>query len=89
MGGELIKYKDFTSKFDLSKIIKGNYWDKGREKFIVKLENIAKKFKNGNTIDADSLIKAGLVDKIEAKNGLESLVFNAKNSLNDEKSKYK
>jgi hypothetical protein len=40
MGDELIKYKDFNINFDLSKIIKGNYWDKGREKFIVKLENI-------------------------------------------------
>ena len=40
MGDELIKYKDFNTNFNLSKIIKGNYWDKGREKFIVKLENI-------------------------------------------------
>ena len=40
MGTDLIKYKDFNNGFDLSKIIKGNYWDKGREKFIVKLENI-------------------------------------------------
>jgi large subunit ribosomal protein L15 len=43
------------------------------KKAIVKLENIAKKFKSGDTIDTDSLIKAGLVDKIEAKNGIKIL----------------
>ena len=40
MGEELIKYEDFDEKFDLSKIIEGNYWDTFREKNLIKLENI-------------------------------------------------
>lgn len=40
---------------------------------IVSLKAIAKKFKNGDTINAESLIKAGLVDRIEAKNGIKIL----------------
>ena len=36
----LIRYEDFYEKFDLSKIILGNYWDKAREKNLIKLENI-------------------------------------------------
>ena len=40
MGNELIKYSDFDKKFDLSKIINGNYYDQGREKNLVKLKNI-------------------------------------------------
>jgi hypothetical protein len=40
MGNELIKYEEFDEKFDLSKIIKGNYWDIYREKNLVKLDNI-------------------------------------------------
>jgi hypothetical protein len=40
MGDKLIKYQDFDAKFDLSNIIKGNYWDMYREKNLVKLENI-------------------------------------------------
>jgi hypothetical protein len=40
IGDTLIKYEDFYEKFDLTKIIEGNYWDKGREKNMIKLENI-------------------------------------------------
>ena len=40
MGEDLIKYKDFDEKFDLSIIILGNYWISQREKNLVKLENI-------------------------------------------------
>ena len=40
MGNELIKYEDFNNKFDLSIIIKGNYWSKYREKMLIKLHNI-------------------------------------------------
>ena len=40
MGDKLIKYIDFDEKFDLSKIIEGNYWDIYREKNLIKLENI-------------------------------------------------
>jgi len=40
MGNELIKYKDFDEKFNLSNIIEGNYWDKYREKNLIKCENI-------------------------------------------------
>ena len=40
MGNELIKYKDFDIKFDLNNIIKGNYWDKAREKNIINAKNI-------------------------------------------------
>ena len=40
MGDELIKYEDFDEKFDLSLIIKGNYWDKYREKNLIKSNNI-------------------------------------------------
>ena len=43
------------------------------KKAIVKLENISKKFKNGDLVNADSLIKAGLVDKMEAENGIKIL----------------
>lgn len=43
------------------------------KKAIVKLENISKKFKSGDAITASALIKAGLVDKIEAKNGIKIL----------------
>ena len=40
MGNELIKYEDFDNVFDLSKIIKGNYWDKYREKLLINLNKI-------------------------------------------------
>ncbi len=40
MGDKLISYNDFDNKFDLSKIILGNYWDSQREKNFVRLENI-------------------------------------------------
>lgn len=40
MGNELIKYKDFDEKFDLTQIINGNYYEQGREKNLVKLKNI-------------------------------------------------
>jgi large subunit ribosomal protein L15 len=43
------------------------------KKAIVKLENISKKFKNGDLVNANSLIKAGLVDKMEAENGIKIL----------------
>lgn len=59
MGEEPIKYQDFDEKFDLSKIIKGNYWDIYREKNLIKLENINvmgihkyfKKFNNNEIIE--------------------------------------
>ena len=40
---------------------------------VVKLENISEKFKSGDEINAKSLIKAGLVDKIEVKNRIKIL----------------
>jgi len=40
MGNELIKYKDFDEKFNLANIIEGNYWDKYREKNLIKCKNI-------------------------------------------------
>jgi len=43
------------------------------KKTIVKLENIDKKFKDGDEISVESLISAGLVDKMEAKNGVKIL----------------
>ncbi|HRZ95082.1 MAG TPA: uL15m family ribosomal protein [Candidatus Moranbacteria bacterium] len=43
------------------------------KKAIINLENISKKFKSGDLVSAESLIKAGLVDKMEAKNGIKVL----------------
>lgn len=43
------------------------------KKAIVKLSAIDKKFKNGDEINAEVLIKSGLVDRIEAKNGIKVL----------------
>lgn len=40
---------------------------------IVNLETVAKKFKTGDIVNAESLIKAGLVDRMEAKNGIKIL----------------
>lgn len=40
------------------------------KKNIVKLENLEKKFKNGDIIDVKSLIKADLVKRVNAKNGV-------------------
>ncbi|HPN96725.1 MAG TPA: 50S ribosomal protein L15 [Candidatus Moranbacteria bacterium] len=40
------------------------------KKTIVDLSRLDKKFKDGETINAESLIKAKLIDKIEAKNGV-------------------
>ena len=59
MGNNLIKFEDFDKEFDFSKIIKGNYWDKGREKNLIKLKNINvmgvhypfKKFSNESIIE--------------------------------------
>jgi large subunit ribosomal protein L15 len=43
------------------------------KKVIVKLSAIDKKFKDGDEINAEALIKAGLIDKIEARNGIKIL----------------
>jgi hypothetical protein len=40
MSDKLIKYQDFDKLFDLNNIIEGNFWDTGREKNLIKLENI-------------------------------------------------
>jgi len=40
MGNGLISYQNFDDMFDLTQIIKGNYWDKYREKNLIKLQNI-------------------------------------------------
>jgi hypothetical protein len=40
MGKYEIKYKEFDDLFDLSNIIDGNYWDKYREKNLIKCKNI-------------------------------------------------
>ena len=40
MGNELIRYRNFYFEFDENKIIKGNYWDKFREKNLIKINNI-------------------------------------------------
>jgi len=56
---ELIKYSEFNEKFDLKKIILGNYWESGREKNIIKSCNINvmgihKFFEEFNNINVDS-----------------------------------
>lgn len=43
------------------------------ERAIVSLAKLEKVFKNGEMINSQSLIKAGLVDKIEARNGIKIL----------------
>jgi large subunit ribosomal protein L15 len=43
------------------------------KKTIVKLADIDKKFKDGEEITAEALIKVGLVDKMGAKNGIKVL----------------
>ena len=40
MGANLIKYNDFNKEFDFNKIILGNYWDSGREKNLIRTNNI-------------------------------------------------
>lgn len=40
MGIDLISYSEFDSKFDLTNIIEGNYWENKREKNLIKLESI-------------------------------------------------
>ena len=40
MGNELIKYRNFYFEFDEKNIIKGNYWDKYREKNLIKTSSI-------------------------------------------------
>jgi len=40
MGIDLIPYSEFDTKFDLTNIIEGNYWENKREKNLIKLENI-------------------------------------------------
>jgi hypothetical protein len=40
MGNDLIKYKDFDSKFNLNNIIEGNYYPEFREKNLIKSSNI-------------------------------------------------
>jgi hypothetical protein len=40
IGKDLIEYKNFYDNFDLSNIIEGNYWDKYREKNLIKCKNI-------------------------------------------------
>ena len=43
------------------------------KKVIVKLENLEKKFKAGEDVTLESLVKNGLVDKSQAKNGVKIL----------------
>jgi large subunit ribosomal protein L15 len=43
------------------------------KKAIVKLSDLEKKFKSGDEVNEESLIKAGLVDKMEAKGGIKIL----------------
>lgn len=40
MGNDIIKYRNFYFEYDESKIIKGNYWDKYREKNLIKTSSI-------------------------------------------------
>ena len=40
MNNELISYNEFDSKFNLSNVILGNYWDSQREKNLIKLDFI-------------------------------------------------
>lgn len=40
MGKDLIKYRNFYFEYDENKIIKGNFWDKYREKNLIKVDNI-------------------------------------------------
>ena len=43
------------------------------KKTVVKLADLDRKFKDGETISAESLIKAGLLDKKDSKNGIKIL----------------
>lgn len=43
------------------------------KKNIIKLSDLEKHFKSGDTVSIESLVKAGLVDKIKAKNGIKIL----------------
>ena len=71
MGSELIKYCDFYEKFDLDKIILGNYWDNGREKNLIKSRNINvmgvhkyfQKFNEDKNNDKDKDIKIATLNK--------------------------
>ena len=40
MGDKLIKYRNFYFEYDENKIIKGNFWDKFREKNLIKTKSI-------------------------------------------------
>ena len=40
MGEDKIKYEDFEDNYDETKIILGNYWDKFREKNLIKCRKI-------------------------------------------------
>jgi len=49
---------------------KKGFTSKKEKKNAVQLSAIEKKFKDGETVSVDSLIKAGLVDKIKRKSGV-------------------
>jgi hypothetical protein len=65
MGVTNISYKDFSKLFNLTHIIEGNYWDKYREKNLIKLDRIKvmgihhyfEKFNNGENIKSKVISK--------------------------------
>lgn len=40
MGNKLISFEEFDMEFDLSNVIKGNYWEEQREKNLIKVDNV-------------------------------------------------
>jgi len=52
---------------------KRGFKSKNKKNAIVKLADLDRKFKDGDTISVESLIKAKLIDKIEARNGVKIL----------------
>ena len=43
------------------------------KKNVVKLSDLEKKFKDGETVNVEGLVKAGLVDKMKVRNGIKIL----------------
>ena len=60
MNDKLIKYRNFYFEYDENKIIKGNFWDKFREKNLIKTTNI-------NLMGIHNSIEEYSVKKLEKK----------------------
>jgi len=61
-----------SSLIERLKKIRG-FKSRSPKKFNINLNNLDKKFKSGDVITAESLIKVGLVDKINARKGIKIL----------------